>query len=289
MKAVDTFWFGDFLPSHPLMEKYTGDVRAPSDDWFDSVDCVIHLAGIANDPLVQLHPEISWEIGCLGTDELLKKSVQFEISKFIFASSGSVYGVRPESQVTEETPLTPISLYNKVKIVTERIVKSYENHFICVIVRPATICGPSTRMRLDLAVNALVTSALKNGSINLDGGNQIRPHITMLDMCRVYEFCVTEIKENLTLNAGFENLTMAELAKRVSKRTGARIELSPLTDPRSYRLNSQKLLDIGFIPQSSVSQAIEELIAGYNKGTLYDRPEWHSTTFLRSVLNSIIE
>ena len=93
-----------------------------------------------------------------------------------------VYGIKREKKVTEKLSLKPISLYNKVKMVTERILLSYQDKIDVYIVRPATVCGYSKRMRFDVTVNALSYSALKNKIINVNGGSQIRPNIHIEDL-----------------------------------------------------------------------------------------------------------
>ena len=88
----------------------------------------------------------------------------------MYASSGSVYGISKRPRVSESTPLKPISLYNKVKMVTERVIMSYSKDIEVFIVRPATVCGFSPRMRLDVTVNVLTFSALKKKEIKVFGG-----------------------------------------------------------------------------------------------------------------------
>ena len=284
--AVDNFWFGDYLSDHPNLVKIKGDVTSPIANWLKDVDVIIHLAGIANDPLSDLMPNLSWEISALGTRTLLELSIAAQVKHFIYASSGSVYGVRPEDRVTESTDLTPISLYNKVKMVTERVVQSYSNSLAVTIVRPATICGFSNRMRLDLAVNALTFSACSSGQIRLDGGSQTRPNITLHDMCNLYSYFVDNPNLTGIYNAGFENFTLAELAEKVQASTDCEIIHTEAIDLRSYRLDSTKLLNTGFKPQSNVNEAIQDLISKFKSGILFDRPEWHSTSYLAKLLTS---
>ena len=110
--------------------------------------------------MTDLNQSLSWEITALGTKILMEKLIKNNVKKIIFASSGSVYGIKSEKNVTENLDLEPISTYNKVKMVTERIILSYSNEIKVVILRPATVCGYSPRMRLDLTVNLLTFQAL---------------------------------------------------------------------------------------------------------------------------------
>ena len=106
----------------------------------------IHLASIANDPMVELDHGLSWETSALGTKKLLESLVKFKVKKIIYASSGSVYGIKKERKVSEKLSLEPLSTYNKVKMVTERVLISYKDKINIIILRPATVCGMSDRM-----------------------------------------------------------------------------------------------------------------------------------------------
>ena len=112
--------------------------------------------------MVDLNPSLSWETSALGTKLLMDHLVKNKVKKIIYASSGSVYGIKTERNVTEDLDLEPISTYNKVKMVTERTILSYKNKINVTILRPATVCGFAPRMRLDVTVNMLSFQALKN-------------------------------------------------------------------------------------------------------------------------------
>ena len=151
--VVDVMWFGNMLPEHPNLKVEVGDVRCPKDAWFEGIDVIVHLASVANDPCADLDAKLSWETSPLGSLLLVEKAIRYGVKNFIYASSGSVYGVSDAEHVTESTELNPISDYNKAKMVTERVLLSYSNQIPVQIVRPATVCGYSPRMRLDVAVN----------------------------------------------------------------------------------------------------------------------------------------
>ena len=139
------------------------------------VDTIIHLASIANDPCGDLNPKLTWEVSALATMQLADYAKRYGVKQFIYASSGSVYGIKDEPQVTEELELKPISEYNKTKMVAERVLLSYQNDMAVQIIRPATVCGYSPRMRLDVSVNMLTMQALSKGKITVFGGKQTRP------------------------------------------------------------------------------------------------------------------
>jgi Nucleoside-diphosphate-sugar epimerases len=160
-------------------------------------------------------------------------------------------------------------------MVAERVLLSYMGDINIVNIRPATVCGFSPRMRFDVVVNMLTIQALEKGLITVLGGEQERPHVHIQDIVALYMYCLDnqhKITESgyTTFNAGFENITVLDLAELVrdvvenSKIRPVDIEVKESNDPRSYHLNSDRIKSIGFIPVHSVREAIEDLIYQYN-------------------------
>src|SRR5207247_11165706 len=121
-------------------------------------------------------------------------------------------GVKSEPKVTEDLELVPISEYNKTKMVAERVILSYQGDMVTSIIRPATVCGLSPRMRLDLTVNLLTMQALKNGVMTVFGGDQTRPNIHIDDLVDLYLFALDRRLSGV-YNAGFENLSGQVIAE----------------------------------------------------------------------------
>lgn len=282
--VVDTFWFGDWLEESPNLRKHNCDVRQPDSFPEGSFDALIHLANIANDPGVDLSPVLSWEVNVLATQLIAEWAVSREIPHVIFASSGSVYGVKEEDHVTEDLSLVPISAYNKTKMVAERVLLSYQHQFRLHIVRPATICGVSPRMRFDLTVNMLTLQGVRDRKITVFGGNQVRPNIHIDDLVGVYLHLLdrSEVPAGI-YNAGFENRSVLEIAKVVAQKTDAEIEVSPGDDPRSYRLDSSKLSATGFGPMYGFEDALDGLVELLRSDDFLDRDEWHTIRMLREL------
>ncbi len=281
--VVDIQWFGNVLKPHLKLTVIKGDTREVQDAWMKNVDAVIHLAAVANDPCSDLDPSLSWEIGPLATMRLVELAIAHKVKQFIYASSGSVYGVSDEPQVTEELPLNPISIYNKTKMVTERVLLSYTNKILVQIIRPATVCGPSPRMRLDVSVNMMAMQALNNGIMTVFGGDQVRPNIHIDDITDLYLFLLAQGNRMQGIyNAGFENISILEIAQCVKAIVPAEIKITPSNDPRSYRLNSDKLLKTGFKPKKTVQHAINEIVALYRSGQLNDEPNCYNLKTMRA-------
>jgi nucleoside-diphosphate-sugar epimerase len=278
--VLDAQWFGNHLAPNPRLTVLKHDVRQIDDVDLSKFDAIVHLANVANDPSVELNPYASWEVNVLATMRLVDRAARQGVGHVIFASSASVYGVKSEPDVTEDLELVPISEYNKTKMVAERVILSYRDRLATTIVRPATVCGPSPRMRLDLTVNLLTMQALTNGAMTVLGGSQIRPNIHIDDLVDVYLFAL-ERRLDGVYNAGFENLSVLEIANRIAARVPAEVKILPSSDPRSYRVCSDRLLAAGFAPRKNVGAAIDELVGAFRAGTLTDDPAAHNVTWMK--------
>lgn len=282
--AFDIQWFGNFLEPDPKLSVIKGDVRNIDSVPLDGVDCIIHLASVANDPCGDLDPKLTWEISALATMQLADKAQRYGIKRFIYASSGSVYGVKEEPQVTEDLELKPITEYNKTKMVAERVLLSYQDDMVVQIIRPATVCGYSPRMRLDVSVNLLTMQALSKGKITVFGGNQIRPNIHIVDIANIYLHLIDHPEVTGVYNAGFENISIMDIAKLVAKYVPVEIVTTPSNDPRSYRVNSDKLLATGFKPQKTVEHAVREIIDKYRSGVLKDEEHFSNLKWMQKTV-----
>ena len=280
VQVLDVQWFGNFLSNHPNLTITKGDVRDIDSINLRDVDIVIHLSSVANDPCGDLDPKLTWEISALATMQLADKSVREGVKQFIFASSGSVYGIKDEDQVTENLQLKPISEYNKTKMVSERVLLSYQDDMKVQIIRPATVCGVSPRMRLDVAVNLLTMQALEKGKITVFGGNQARPNIHMDDITDVYLHFMDHPENTGVFNAGFENITILDIANLITKYIPVEVIVTESNDPRSYRINSDKLLATGFKPKKTVEHAIQEIIESYRSGVLKDEDHFYNLKWM---------
>ena len=282
--VVDTQWFGNYLTEHKNLLNIKEDIRNIDTDFLKSFNVVIHLANIANDPSVDLNPTLSWEVNVLAMHQLADYSVRAGVNQFIYASSGSVYGIKEEPNVTEDLTLVPISVYNKTKMVAERVLLSYKNEMSVHCIRPATVCGWSPRMRLDVSVNMLTMQALKNKRITVFGGTQTRPNIHIKDLVLVYEhFLENPEIESGCYNAGFENISILDIANTINSIIPSEIIISESNDPRSYRQDSTKLLKTGYKQNFYVKDAISEIIAKYKDGLLEDKPNFYTVNWMKKL------
>lgn len=275
VRAFDTYWYGnvfdELLQNYQQLEIVKGDVRNLEEvtSALHGVDEVIHLACISNDPSFDMNPALGKSVNLESFNPLVEAAKNSGVKRFIFASSSSVYGIKEEDKVTESLPLEPLTDYSKFKAICEEILLSkMTNNFICTVVRPATICGYSTRQRFDLAVNILTNHAVNRGEIKIFGGEQYRPNLHIDDMVDAYLHIMNQEVEKISgeiFNIGGQNLTLNSIAAIVSRITGVtNIRHEPTDDLRSYRVDSSHIAQkIGFKPKREVDRAVAELVAAF--------------------------
>lgn len=263
--------------ANPALKIIQGDIRDQDlvKKSLQDVDCVIHLACISNDPSFDLNPNLGRSINLDAFRPLVELSKKAGVKRFIYASSSSVYGVKQESNVTEEMSLEPLTDYSKYKAECEDILKEYvDDTWTCVTVRPATVCGYSRRQRLDVVVNILTNHAYHNRKIKVLGGAQKRPNIHIDDMTDLYLNLLKQPHEKINgqiFNAGYENHTVDQLAFMVKEAVGPDVEIvrSVADDNRSYHVSSQKIERvIGFKPKHTIQEAVQDLKKAFDAGLL---------------------
>jgi nucleoside-diphosphate-sugar epimerase len=287
--VVDTFWFGNFLNENNKLKVIKDDFRNIKVQDLKDQNIIIHLANIANDPTVEMDPELSWNINVLGTHSLIDKASRAGVEHFMYGSSGSVYGIKNEPNVIEDMELVPISTYNKTKMIAERVIMSYEKIMKVHNIRPATVCGYSPRMRLDISVNLLTMQAITKKEITVLGGSQTRPNINIKDMINVYlHFIKKRDIPNGAYNAGLENITISRLAEIIRDKTGAKINIKESNDPRSYRQNSDKLISTGFKFNYNIENAIDDIISKFKNNILEDKEIYYNLKVMKKLnLNQV--
>lgn len=270
--------FGSYH-SHPNLTEICGDIRDPEivRKAMQGCDAIIHLACISNDPSFDLNPELGKSINHDAFRPMLRTAKELEVKRFIYASSSSVYGIKSEKNVTEDLSLNPLTDYSKYKAECENIlIEEAANDFETVIIRPATVCGYASRLRLDLSVNILTMHAYFNKKIKVFGGAQLRPNIHIGDMVNAYLCCLTADRDKVNgqiFNAGYQNLSISEIAQLVTQAFDEKIavEVVPTDDNRSYHISSEKIKkELGFSPMHTIEDAIIDLKNAFDKGLVQD-------------------
>ena len=188
--VLDLMIFGeDVLSKHPNLTIIKGDIRDYTllKSTIPGHDVVIHLACISNDPSFELNPELGKSINLDSFRPMVEISKKAGVKRFLYASSSSVYGIKEEPNVHEEMSLEPLTDYSRFKADCEKILAEYQSeNFTTVTIRPATVCGYSSRQRLDVVVNIITNLAYHKREISVFGGDQLRPNIHIADMAEAY-------------------------------------------------------------------------------------------------------
>jgi nucleoside-diphosphate-sugar epimerase len=283
VKVIDLYLFGDNVlddvKDNPNLIQVKGDIRDKEllRRELQGYDTVIHLACISNDPSFELDPELGKSINYDAFIGLVDISKEIGIKNFIYASSSSVYGIKDEPNVTEDLPLEPLTDYSKYKALCEKVLQdTISDEFIFTIVRPATVCGYSPRLRLDLTVNILTNHAITNGAITVFGGEQKRPNLHIEDMTDLYAYLLELPGEKIhkkIYNVGYENYKVKDIAGMVRKIIGPDISIKtvPSDDNRSYHVSSKKIKEeLGFVANHSIEEAVTDLKDAFDAGKISD-------------------
>ena len=276
--VLDLMLYGeDVIKPHENLKMVKGDIR-DTDLVLKIIpgnDVVIHLACISNDPSFELNPNLGKSINLDAFEPMVQISKDNGVSRFIYASSSSVYGVKEEKDVHEEMSLEPLTDYSKFKADCEKILAKFQApDFTTVTIRPATVCGYSTRQRLDVVVNILTNLAFHKREISVFGGKQYRPNIHIKDMVAAYLLLIEAPKEKIAgeiFNVGFENQTVSELSETVKNVVGDDVKLitTSTNDNRSYHISSEKIKNkLGFVAMHSIEEAAIDLKKAFEDGLL---------------------
>ena len=277
--VVDLYLYGDdvlyAVKDNKRLTQINGDIRNEEllENHLKGIDAVIHLACISNDPSFELDPQLGKSINYDAFIPLVNIAKKNKVKLFIYASSSSVYGIKEEDEVTEELPLNPLTDYSKYKALCEQVLlDAASDDFIVSIIRPATVCGYSPRLRLDLTVNILTNHAINKGEITVFGGEQKRPNIHINDMTDLYLYLLEQPGHKIhkkVYNAGYQNYKVKELAEIVNQTLGGgiKIKVTPSNDNRSYHVSSEKIKqELGFDVHYTIEDAVSDLKNAFDDG-----------------------
>jgi nucleoside-diphosphate-sugar epimerase len=236
------------LPEIRLRQQVFGDVRDVPCELLASVDAVVHLAAVSNDPMGNRFEEPTDAINFRASVDLAERARDAGVKSFVFASSCSIYGFAEGGPRKETDPLNPLTAYARSKIATERALAQMDaGDMIVTCLRFATACGMSDRLRLDLVLNDFVACALAHGEITvLSDGSPWRPLIDVSDMARAVEWAITRTAatggQYLAVNAGATewNYQVRDLAAAVATEIpGTKISINRDAPPdkRSYQVD----------------------------------------------------
>ncbi|MDR7387850.1 MAG: SDR family oxidoreductase, partial [Armatimonadota bacterium] len=275
--AVDRFLFGrEVLPdqAHGLTVLQE-DIRRLQSEVLESVDAVVDLAALSNDPSGELDPERTWEVNHRARVRLARISKDTGVRRYILPSSCSVYGFQ-QGWLDESSSVSPLTTYAKANLQAERDVLPLASADFCVVViRQATVYGYSPRMRFDLAINGMVRGFFRNGRIPiLRDGTQWRPFVHVRDTCRAMLLLLEAPRELVNgeiFNVGSDdqNVQILPLARRVAEAIGVpfQYEWYGLPDHRSYRVSFRKITErLGYRTTQTVEDGVREVYQALKEG-----------------------
>jgi nucleoside-diphosphate-sugar epimerase len=268
------------------------DVRDVTRADLVGLDAVIHLAALSNDPLGRVGRELTLDINTRATVRLAELSKQAGVSRFLFASSCSLYGNAGSDLLDEDARVSPLTSYAESKALAERNLALLANDsFSPTYLRNATAYGVSPGLRLDLALNELVANVATTGRVVLRGdGLAWRPFVHVEDICRAFEAVLSaprKLIHNRTFNVGRteDNYCLGELAQLTHQFVPSRMEYEPGNgaDRRSYRVDCSRLAQEvpGFRPRWTVADGIEQMCEAFRAGGM-TRADLDSDRFDRS-------
>ncbi len=264
---------GQLVEKVPTIYKDIRDVEVEDLRGFDAV---CHLAGLSNDPLGNLNPELTFDINYRASVRLAEVAKEAGVERFVFSSSCSNYGASDDQILTEESPFNPVTPYGQSKVLTEREVsKMADENFSPTFLRNATAYGFSPRIRFDLVLNNLVAWAFTTGKIMMKSdGTPWRPVVHIEDIARAFIAVLEAPRYKIhdeAFNVGItqENHRIKELAHVVGKlmpqcEIGFAQGAGP--DRRCYRVNCDKIVEtLGFAPKWSAMLGAGQLYRAYRQ------------------------
>lgn len=253
--GLDNFMFAGcaFGAPVPRVEAIRKDIREVNQADLEGFDAICHLAGISNDPVGDLNPEVTYEINHRASVRLAEMAKEAGVERFIFSSSCSIYGASPGGWVDESSPISPVTPYGWSKIKVEEDVSSMAgDDFSPVFLRNSTAYGMSPKLRADLVLNNMVGYAVTQGRVFMrSDGSPWRPMIHIEDISRAFVASVEAPREKVhgevfNVGATGENYRMREVADIVeSVVPGSTFEMSSSGGPdkRDYRVNCDKIAE----------------------------------------------
>ena len=285
---------------HPRLEIMEADFRQVDKvvEAMRNVDTVIHLGAIVGDPACDLDEELTIEVNVMATRVIAEVAKGIGVKRFIFTSTCSVYGIGDQIETLDEcSKLNPVSLYARSKIASEKVLMSMScSDFAPVILRFGTIFGLSGRPRFDLVVNLLSAKAVLDGLITVINGNHSRAFLFVGDAAESLTQALTaplDMIRNQIFNVGSDsqNFTINEIAEMIQQKvpTARIVDMGGDTDRRDYRVSFRKIRNIiGFEPQVTVKQGIQQVLDSINKGEITDYTDirYSNVKFLSEETNS---
>ena len=304
VKVLDNFLYGRKSLSNiennknlKIIEGDTRHIEVVADATSD-VDAVIHLAELVGDPLCDINPKVTQDINYLATKLIASVCKHYQINRFVYTSSCSVYGASEnEELLNEESPLNPQSLYARMKIESENaLLDMADGNFSPTILRLGTVFGYSTRPRFDLVVNLLTAKAIKEGQITIFGGDQWRPNVHLLDVAQAIintlESPLNKVAgEIFNVGSNDLNLTINSIGEKIKDQLpdAKVIKKEKDGDKRNYKVDFSKITNtLKFNTTMKVEDGIKEIIDAFQSNKI--KGDYHADIYsnVQYIKNKIV-
>ena len=296
----DLFRRSTFMPGIHDVPELSLDLRDVERGHLEGFDALIHLAGLSNDPLGDLNPQLTHDINHIASVRLARLARDARVSRFLYSSSCSSYGAAGDHLVDETAELSPITVYaiSKVRVEAD-VAQLADDRFSPTFLRNATAYGVSPRLRFDLVLNNLVAWAATTGRVHIKSdGTPWRPIVHIEDIARAFLAALSAPREaihNQALNVGQseENYRIRDLADIVREVVpGSRIDYAKDGGPdsRCYRVDFGKINRLlpDFKPRWNARRGAEELYAAYRRAGLsvedYEGPRFKRIDHLKQLM-----
>jgi|AntDeeMinimDraft_5_1070356.scaffolds.fasta_scaffold00477_12 nucleoside-diphosphate-sugar epimerase len=268
------------------------DVRDIEAADLEGVDAVVHLAALSNDMLGDLNPEWTWDINYRASVRLAELSRECGVTRFVFASSCSMYGAGGNAPLDESATFNPVTAYAESKVLVEREVSAMANgHFSPVFMRNATAYGLSPRIRFDVVINNLTAWAYTTGEVLMKSdGSPWRPVVHIADISRAVLAVLgapRSAMHNRAFNIGAsqENYRVRQLAEMVRDVVpGCELAFAggAEADKRDYQVSFDRFATAfpEYVPQWTAREGVGELYDGYRRIGL-DRGDYEGPRYKR--------
>ena len=292
--VVDLFWFGNHLPRQAgILNK---DIFHLTVEDLEPYDQVIFLAGLSNDPMAEYSPSKNFIFNAAAPAYLGYIAKIAKVKRYIYACSCSVYGYT-ENELYDETRAVSSSYpYGISKLQGEQaVMQLVDDKFSVISLRKGTISGYSPRMRLDLIINTMFKTAMRDRTITVNNPSIWRPILSIEDAATAYIRAVeTNQKISGIFNIASGNYTVGEVAdvikSAVEERLSLRISLciKHIQDFRNYKVSVEKAANVlSFHPTGNVKSIVGNLIDNREQFQDWDNPAYSNFQTFKQIENGI--
>jgi len=284
--VVELFWFGNHLPGEAgIIRKDVLDIRTEELSGYDQV---IFLAGLSSDPMAEFAPQKSFILNTAAPAYFASAAKKAGVKRFIYASTCSVYGCTGGRMFDETHPVTSSYAYGISKLAGEQAVLSLaDSKFSVITMRKGTVSGYSPRMRLDLMVNTMFMTAMRDQAIVVNNPCIWRPIMSIKDATNAY-LCAVNADQPVSgaFNIAARNCTINEIANAVRKVIGGlSVRVMHIPDLRDYQVSMRKANEVlGFHPTDGVKEIVDDLAKNLSKFQDWENPSYYNLVTLKRVM-----